>query len=340
MKSHGTSPAADGWQTASPTRLSRRLHIARRRPAARVHARRRADRDRLAEAGGPAAGERAGRPDARSSSKRSSRTSSRTSAGTTISSICCRRWSRRCSSTTRRSGGCRGAFAPSARTAATISRSACAAIRSPTPGARRSRRAARSGGRLALAANGGSLVQRVRRLLGAPTHAGRAPGWLAGGLALVLLSGIGAGAVGTERSASAAARFRRHRRWSVQAAAPGFAKEAAVQTRAEELAVDCGRVAAVPATSARRWWRHARADVVSTAPVLAARRSFVATKQPLLPVGHPAPAMFRWLQRPAVCPSRLPRRLSHTARSAGRTTARNSTSATTARPSSPTTTRM
>ena len=36
-------------------------------------------------------------------------------------------------------------------------------------------------GELVLAATGGSLLQRVRRLLGVPTHAGRAPGWLAAG---------------------------------------------------------------------------------------------------------------------------------------------------------------
>ncbi len=34
--------------------------------------------------------------------------------------------------------------------------------------------------RLVLAATGGSLLYRVRRLIGAPSHAGRGPGWLAG----------------------------------------------------------------------------------------------------------------------------------------------------------------
>ena len=153
-----------------------------RGPAARIDERRRADRHRLAEAGRAAAGERAGRPRRRTSSKRSSRTSSRTSAGTTTSSTCCRRSSRRCCSITRRSGGCRAGFAPSARTAATISPSACAAIRSRTR--RRSpssKSCVRQPGDLVLAATGGSLLQRVRRLLGAPSHAGRAPGWLAAG---------------------------------------------------------------------------------------------------------------------------------------------------------------
>ena len=48
----------------------------------------------------------------------------------------------------------------------------------------------------ALAASGGSLLLRVRRLLGAPTHAGRGPGWLAGSVAILLLAGIAVGAVG------------------------------------------------------------------------------------------------------------------------------------------------
>ena len=50
-------------------------------------------------------------------------------------------------------------------------------------------------GDLVLAATGGSLLQRVRRLLGVPTHAGRAPGWLAAGLALLVVISMSAGAV-------------------------------------------------------------------------------------------------------------------------------------------------
>jgi beta-lactamase regulating signal transducer with metallopeptidase domain len=53
-----------------------------------------------------------------------------------------------------------------------------------------------AGRELVLAASGGSLLQRVRRLLGAPTHAGRAPGWLAGCIAILLMSGMAAGVVG------------------------------------------------------------------------------------------------------------------------------------------------
>ena len=64
-------------------------------------------------------------------------------------------------------------------------------------GAGRSRRAARRPPAhvSCMAATGGSLLQRVRRLLGAPSHAGRAPGWLAGSVAVLLMLGIAAGAV-------------------------------------------------------------------------------------------------------------------------------------------------
>ena len=48
---------------------------------------------------------------------------------------------------------------------------------------------------VAMAATGGSLLHRVRRLLAAPSsHSGRGPGWLAGGAALVLVGGIALGA--------------------------------------------------------------------------------------------------------------------------------------------------
>ena len=66
----------------------------------------------------------------------------------------------------------------------------------------------RTSGQFVMAVNGGSLVQRVRRLLGAPTHAGRAPGWLAGSASVLLMLVVAAGAVGTEafqRPAAAAA---------------------------------------------------------------------------------------------------------------------------------------
>jgi len=47
--------------------------------------------------------------------------------------------------------------------------------------------------RLVMAANGASLLRRVRRLVGAPNHAGRAPGWLAGSASILVLVGLAAG---------------------------------------------------------------------------------------------------------------------------------------------------
>ena len=50
---------------------------------------------------------------------------------------------------------------------------------------------------IAMAATGGALLQRVRRLLGAPSsHSGRGPAWLAGSVALLLVGGIVIGADG------------------------------------------------------------------------------------------------------------------------------------------------
>jgi bla regulator protein blaR1 len=51
---------------------------------------------------------------------------------------------------------------------------------------------------LALAASGGSLLQRIKRVLGAPSHAGRAPGWLAAGIALLLVAALSVSAVNTD----------------------------------------------------------------------------------------------------------------------------------------------
>ena len=82
--------------------------------------------------------------------------------------------------------------ATSARTAATTSPSACAEIPSPTRARwRTSRNIAAASGHLVMAASGGPLLQRVRRLLlGAPApHAGRGPVWLAGATALMLMAG-------------------------------------------------------------------------------------------------------------------------------------------------------
>jgi hypothetical protein len=70
-------------------------------------------------------------------------------------------------------------------------------LRMPAFAARRLRRG-RSSGRLAVAASGGSLLQRVKRVLGAPSHAGRAPGWLAAGVALLVVAALSVSAVNTD----------------------------------------------------------------------------------------------------------------------------------------------
>jgi len=65
---------------------------------------------------------------------------------------------------------------------------------------------------LVLAATGGSLLGRVRRLVIGPSHAGRGPGWLAGTVAVLVIAGVGLGAIGNEwrqserRSPTAASR--------------------------------------------------------------------------------------------------------------------------------------
>jgi beta-lactamase regulating signal transducer with metallopeptidase domain len=57
---------------------------------------------------------------------------------------------------------------------------------------------------LALAATGGSLLLRVRRLLGAPaSHAGRGPAWLAGTAAAILVGGLALGSDGLAQSPAA-----------------------------------------------------------------------------------------------------------------------------------------
>ena len=179
-------------------RLSKRLHIARPIRLLRVRDGRRADGDRLAPAGRADAGERAGRAWRRSSSKRSSRTSSRTSVATTTSSTCCRRSSRRCSSIIRRSGGCRGRIRVERENCCDdLAVSLCGDPYAYARALADLEELRADSSRLVLAATGGSLLHRVRRLIGAPSHAGRGPGWLAGSTAVVLIAGIAAGAVGT-----------------------------------------------------------------------------------------------------------------------------------------------
>ena len=131
LRSRGTAPAPAGWQQIA-ARLSKRLHIAQADPAARVRAGRSAHRDRMAAAGGPHAGERAGRDGAAAA-----RSDPRARAGAHPAA----RLPREPPADARRNAAVlspRGLVAVAAasessgRTAATTSRSACAAIHMPT----------------------------------------------------------------------------------------------------------------------------------------------------------------------------------------------------------------
>ena len=106
------------------------------------------------------------------------------------------RWSRRCCSITRRSGGCRAASASSVRTAAMTSPSPCAAIRTPTPRlwpASRSCavRAASRSRRPAARCFSGCAVCLACRMPGSE------PGWFAGA-AMLLLAASAAAVVGQD----------------------------------------------------------------------------------------------------------------------------------------------
>jgi beta-lactamase regulating signal transducer with metallopeptidase domain len=86
----------------------------------------------------------------------------------------------------------------------------------------------RGGGGLALAASGASLVHRVRRLLvGAPTHAGRGPGWLAAAAAVLVIAGIAGIAAGAVGSAAVTVR-----QSSAPPSTPASPPEPAVAVRA------------------------------------------------------------------------------------------------------------
>jgi beta-lactamase regulating signal transducer with metallopeptidase domain len=151
---------------------------------------------------------------------------------------------------------------------------------------------------IAMAATGGSLLQRVRRLLGAPTsHSGRGPAWLAGGVALLLVGGITLGATESQRPLQP------------------------VVAAAHDINLD-----AVPAPAPAQPpapWRAAAAIAASPAPQPPATQL-----QPRLPRHRPSRS------RPAsASTSTMPM-----ATGSGRTTVNGSKSATRARSSSPTTT--
>ena len=101
-------------------------------------------------------------------------------------------------------------------------------------------------------------LQRVRRLLGAPSHAGRAPGWLAGSASVLLVMvGIAAGALGPDAFARRSPTSRRRSPLDAPSRHAGKrrlrprapARESRAKPRT--LARDASRP--LPATRARQW---------------------------------------------------------------------------------------
>src|SRR5262245_43953338 len=127
---------------------------------------------------------------------------------------------------------------------------------------------------IAMAATGGSLLLRVRRLLGAPSsHAGRGPAWLAGSVALLLVGGIALGADG-----------RREKPVVVSQPAPAQLAESTLERAANMLRTAAPSIA-IPST--------ARA-VASPGPALASIRTVGLPQMPppavpAAPVAQPAP---------------------------------------------------
>src|SRR3954468_20445066 len=137
--------------------------------------------------------------------------------------------------------------------------------------------------RFVMAADGGSLVQRVRRLLGAPSHAGRAPGWLAGAASLVLMMGVGAGVLGGQAPQGVSSLRAVPASDAATAATPATALD---RSRSEELRAvaaasdDMHRTAGLYDAAARaasrleRLTAHASTPFVASAPLAAKAAAF------------------------------------------------------------------
>ena len=164
----------------------------------------------------------------------------------------------------------------------------------------------RGGGvQLVLAANGGSLVQRIRRLLGAPTHAGRAPGWLAGSASVLVMLGIAAGAVGTggfqspstvsaqavpattalatTRAVDSPSQTQPASAAVAQASTPSVRELAEPEQRARELATVQAELQSLE--QVRAVMDQARATLAQTAPSPATRRALEEQKRLLTEAG-------------------------------------------------------
>ena len=174
---------------------------------------------------------------------------------------------------------------------------------------------------IAMAATGGSLLQRVRRLLGAPSsHTGRGPAWLAGSVALLLLGGIALGADGTAPRPGVGTRAGRHGPAGAACRAPARPAPPAppVPVRTSPR---CPRR---PPTSPLRRHRAAPAPAAPVADVLPpapARRA-------LAGAGRRLPRRAAAGAAVAVAEHQPPRQRFDAATGSGRTTARSSRSAT------------
>jgi bla regulator protein blaR1 len=141
---------------------------------------------------------------------------------------------------------------------------------------------------IAMAATGGALLQRVRRLLGAPSsHSGRAPAWLAGSVALLLIGGIAAGADGRGQAAVPAVAARQAvpavvARQAVPAAAPIPAQTSMAAIPSERHVFPAPAAAPAPAAPAAP-----AASEVQPAP--AAPASAEPPSESVAPAAAPAP---------------------------------------------------
>ena len=168
--------------------------------------------------------------------------------------------------------------------------------------------------RLVLAATGGSLLQRVRRLVGAPSHAGRGPGWAAGIAAVLLITGVAAGAIGNQvlqrRSPAPSSRG-----FDVDLPLDGRGPEAAVVLRTLADVRDATHALALGARDATRAFALGAREAgraLGQGARLARRQSFsyepstapVATSPPEPPLPPVAPeATFAFAGQPQAAPA-------------------------------------
>ena len=135
---------------------------------------------------------------------------------------------------------------------------------------------------IAMAATGGALLQRVRRLLGAPSsHTGRGPAWLAGSVALLLIGGIALGAdgLGREQAGTPPATVAVRAALAQPPAAVAATTPALEPALAGTLLADRDRAVAARASTP---------SIVATEPAQAAADRPLASTPPVFPAAFPA----------------------------------------------------